>query len=205
MKTALLSFILLLSFNSLTFSQKSNLALVDDIGKVLADDDYLKPSRVIHIVVDKLQNKHRLKTPNKVIEEAVTELIVMRRKYRASGESKVLVYRAFDHAIAGLLTGSSNPVRAEGAQCDKARLKLQEWMNIYNDALKAYQRCINGGSFSIDVGIPMIDNALGNASRGSTSSASSGNCGQLLDLVKDAAKEIGRWGATIQLTCPYDK
>jgi hypothetical protein len=200
MKTILLSFVLFFSLNSLAFAQKQNLRLVDDIGQVLADDDYLKPARVIHIIFAKLEKKHRLKKPNPAIEEAITQMIALRRSYRASGETKVLIYRAYDHAIAGLLT-ADEPRRAEGARCDHARMKLKEAMDIYNDALKAYQKCLNGSSFSLGTEMPMMDSYLGGTQSNSGESASS-NCQQLLALIEDAGKEIGRWGATVSLVCP---
>ncbi|MEO0340735.1 MAG: hypothetical protein AAF242_16195, partial [Bacteroidota bacterium] len=105
MRTTLLSLVFLFIFSNITFSQKQNLKLVADIGKVFETHEWQGNIRsgVLPIIFAKLDKKYTLLKRNKQIDDTLVKLIEQRRSYSSYGKAAKLMYRANDHLIALVL------------------------------------------------------------------------------------------------------
>lgn len=202
MKTIMLSIVFALGLFSTAFAQKQNLKLVDDIGQVLADDDYLKPSKVLPIIFAKLEKKYPLIKRNKQVDQTISELIKLRRQYKAYGDTKAMMYRAYDHAIARALSPSNGP-QTNSQGCQEAEEELARAMGRYDRALKSYSKCVNGTSFSLNAGIPMVDGLWGSPPSSNIESASGGGCQSQLRELKKASNWLSRMINNRNLACSF--
>ena len=200
MKNLLLSVLIVLGLFGTAFCQKTSLKMVNDIGTTLSQDNPKNPpSKVIHIIFLKLEKKYKLVRPNQQHEAAKGELIAMRRKYTASREGNELALRAYDHALAAMLTLSQNPNQTNSASCDGARKELVRALRNYDSALKAYQRCLNPSNSSITSHVRTMDAYLGGGLGDENSATLS--CNSHLKNLRNAISDIKRWSNLVQFAC----
>lgn len=192
MKTFILSIIITLGLFQGASAQKQYLKMVDEVGQILAVNDLSKPNSVLPIIFAKLEKNYKLVERHQQIDNTIVELIQKRRKYQASGDTKNLTNRVFDHVIAGiLLAGNNSPLKADNPACKGAKMELARALEKYDLALKAYQKCLNQASFSFAVEIQTLDGYLGGTMSDNEMAANS-DCPSQRKELKRAVDEVDR-------------
>jgi hypothetical protein len=174
---------------------------VNDIGKVLAEDDNLKPTAVLPIIFAKLEKKYDLVQRSPQMDNAIVKLIKLRRQYRASRETRDLMYRAYDHTLAGMLKPGPVPRKIKTPACVGAERELLRALTIYDGALKDYQRCLNGSNFQVNVEMQGLDGFLGGSTADIPTTSASGNCNAQRRALKQAVSAVNRAAAVANQAC----